>query len=115
MTSKLIFLFLVLSFEDHFRFLMLFSNKYLNINKIKILNLNIVKKEKAVKSQLKVSKSDSATLSLVIVSWSLLQLFLVYLHSYFRFTLQFLLVTFLKGLFLLAHLLFFTCFGSLFF
>ena len=52
MTSNLIILYhLVLSFEDHFRFFMLFLNKYLNINRNKFFDLNTVKKEKAVKSQ----------------------------------------------------------------
>ena len=36
---------LVLNLEDHFRFLMLFLKKYLNINRIKIFHLNTVKKE----------------------------------------------------------------------
>ena len=67
MTSNPILFLLVLSFEDHFRFLMLFLNKYLNINRNKFFDLNTVKKEKAVKSQSKVSKSGSATSLLVTV------------------------------------------------
>ena len=108
---KLIIFLLVLSFEDHFRFFILFLNKYLNINRNKVFDLNTVKKEKALKSQLKVSKSDYATLSLVIVPWLLLQsfdrFFLIesYLHSSFSFniSLQFLLVTFPKGFCLIAQ------------
>ena len=46
---------------------MLFLNKYLNINRNKFFDLNTVKKEKAVKSQSKVSKSGSATSLLVTV------------------------------------------------
>ena len=69
MTSNLILFLLVLSFEDHFRFVMLFLNKYLNINRNKFFDT--VKKEKAVKSQPKVSKSDSVTLPLVKVQWLL--------------------------------------------
>ena len=75
MTTKRMFLLLVISFEDHFRFLILLISKYLHINKIKIFDLNTVKKEKAVRSQSKVSKRDSAPLGLVIVSWLLLQSF----------------------------------------
>ena len=75
MTLNLILFLLVLSFEDHFGPFMLFLNKYLNINKNKSFSLNTIEKEKAVKSQSKVSKSESATLSLVIVSWLLLQYF----------------------------------------
>ena len=111
MTSNLILFLFVLSFEDHFRFFKLFLNKYLNINKNKFFDLNTVKKEKAVRSQSKVSKSGSATLSLVIVPWLLLQsfdrLFLIefYLHSSFCFniSLQYLLATFLKGFCLIAQ------------
>ena len=40
------FLLLVLSFEDHFRFLIIFLNKYLNINIIKIFDLNTVQKKR---------------------------------------------------------------------
>ena len=47
LTSNLILFLLVLSFEDHFRFL-LFLNKYLNINRNNFFDLNIVKKEKTV-------------------------------------------------------------------
>ena len=75
MTSNLILLHLVLNFEDHFRFLIMFLNKYLNINRNKFFDLNTVEKEKAVKSQSKASKSNSATLPLVIVPWLLLQSF----------------------------------------
>ena len=67
MTSKPSFLLLVLSFEDHFRFLMLFLNKHLNVTRIKVSDLNALIKEKAVKNQSNVSKSYFATLSLVIV------------------------------------------------
>ena len=59
MNSKLIFLLLVLVFEDHFRFLILFLNKYLNINRINIFDLNTVMIEKAVKNQSKVSNNYS--------------------------------------------------------
>ena len=59
--SDLIFLLLVLSFEDHFRFFILFFNKCLYINRKKFFDLNTVKKEKAVKIETKVGKSDSAT------------------------------------------------------
>ena len=67
--------------------------------------MNTVKKEEAVKNQSKVSKSDSATLSLVTVPWLLLQsfdrFFLIesYLYSSFCFniSLQFLSATILKG------------------
>ena len=119
MTSNLILLLLVLSFEEHLRFFMLFLNKYLNIDRNKLFDLNTVKKEKAVKSQSKVSKSDSATLSLVTVPWLLLQSFDIfflsesYLHSSFCFniSLQFLLATFLKGFCLIAQ----KGFGFLFF
>ena len=38
MTSNLILFLLVLSFEDHFRFFMLFLNKYLNINRNKFFD-----------------------------------------------------------------------------
>ena len=77
---------------------------------ISFFDLNAVKKEKAEKSQSKVSKSGSATLSLVIVPWLLLQsfnwFFLIesYLHSSFCFniSLQLLLVTFVKGFSLIA-------------
>ena len=72
MTSNLILFLLVLGFEDQFRFLKLFLNKYLNRNRNTFFDLNTVKKQKALKSQSKVSKSDSATLSLVIVPWLLL-------------------------------------------
>ena len=48
MTSNLILFLLVLSFEDQFRFLMLFLNKYLNINRNTFFDLNTVKKERAV-------------------------------------------------------------------
>ena len=72
MTSNLILFLLVLGFEDQFRFLKLFLNKYLNRNRNTFFDLNTVKKQKALKSQPKVSKSDSATLSLVIVPWLLL-------------------------------------------
>ena len=51
MTSNLFFVLLVLSFEDHFRFIMLYLNEYLKINRVKTFDLNIVKKEKLVKSQ----------------------------------------------------------------
>ena len=64
---KTFFLLLVLSFEDHFRFLMLFLNKHLNVTRIKVSDLNALIKEKAVKNQSNVSKSYFATLSLVIV------------------------------------------------
>ena len=55
MTSKLNFLLFVLSFDNRFSlFLMIFLiNKFLNINRIWIFDLNTVKKEKAVKSQQK--------------------------------------------------------------
>ena len=77
---------------------------------ISFFDLNAVKKEKAVKSQSKVSKSGSATLSLVIAPWLLLQSFNwfffieSYLHSSFCFniSLQLLLVTFVKGFSLIA-------------
>ena len=46
--------------------LMLFLNKYLNINRIKSFDLNTVKK--AAESKSKVSKSDSEILPVVIVS-----------------------------------------------
>ena len=65
-TLKTHFLLLVLRFEDHYRFLMLFLNKYLNINRIKSFDLNTVKK--AAESKSKVSKSDSEILPVVIVS-----------------------------------------------
>ena len=67
MTSNLILFLLVLSFEERFRFFMLFLSKYLNRNRNKFFDLNTVKKKEAVASQSKVSKSDSGTLSLVIV------------------------------------------------
>ena len=73
--SNLSFFLLVLGFEDHFRFFMLFLSKYLNRNRKKFFDLNTVKKEEAVKNQSKVSKSDSATLSVVIALWLYLQLF----------------------------------------
>ena len=91
MTSNLILFLLVLSFEDHFRFFILFLSKQLNINRNKFFDLNTVEKEEAVKNQSKVSKSCSATLSLVIVPWLLLQsfdrFFLIesYLYSSFCF------------------------------
>ena len=91
MTSNLILFLLFLSFEDHFKFFMLLLNKYLNINRNTFIDWNSVKNEKAIKSQLKVSKSYSATLSLIIVPWLLLQLFArffrieSYLHSSFFF------------------------------
>ena len=120
LTSNLILFLLVLSFEDHFKFL-LFLNKYLNINRNFFFDLNIVKEKKrqGVKSQSIVSKSDSTTLSLFIVPWLLLQsfdrFFLIesYLHSsfWFNISLQFLLVTSLKGFYLIAQ----EGFGSLFF
>ena len=104
-SSDLIFFLLVLSFEDHFRFLILFFNKCLYINRNKFFDLNTVKKEKAVKIQTKVGKSDSATWLFVIVPWLLLQsfdMFLLiesYLHSSFCFniSLQFVFVIFLNG------------------
>ena len=116
MTSNLILFLLVLSFEDSFRLFMLFLNKHLDINRNKFFDLNTVKKEKAVKSQSKVSKSDSATLLFAIVPWlSFDKFFLIesYLYSSFCFniSLQFLLVTFLKGSCLIAQ----ESFGSLFF
>ena len=75
MTSKLFFFyFLVLSFEDHFNFLTFFLSKYLNIYRIKIFDLNTVKKRNAERHS-NVSKSDSATQSLVNVSWLILQSF----------------------------------------
>ena len=119
MTSNLILFLLALSFEDHFRFFMLFLSKYLNRNRKKFFDLNTVKKEEAVKNQSKVSKSDSATLSLVTVPWLLLQsfdrFFLIesYLCSSFCFniSLQFLLATILKGFCLIAQ----EGFGSLIF
>ena len=119
MTSNLILLHLVLNFEDHFRFLIMFLNKYLNINQNKFFDLNTVEKEKAVKSQSKASKSNSATFPLVIVPWLLLQsfdsFFLIksYWHSsfYFNISLQFLLVIFLKDFCLIAQ----KGIGSLFF
>ena len=58
MTSNLILSLLVLSFEDHFRFFMLFLNKSLDINRKKFFDLNTVKKEKAVKSQPKVCQKS---------------------------------------------------------
>ena len=58
MTSNLILSLLVLSFEDHFRFFMLFLNKSLDINRKKFFDLNTVKKEKAVKSQSKVCQKS---------------------------------------------------------
>ena len=108
-TSKLLLLILVLRFEDHFRYLILILNKYLYIYRIKIFYLNTVKKEKVVKSQSKVSKSDSSTLSLV-VSWLCLQSFDTFfltkfhLHSYFCFniSLNLLLVIFQRGFCLIA-------------
>ena len=98
---------------------MLSLNKYLNINRNKFFDSNTVKKEKAVKSQSKVSKSDSATLSLVIVPWLLLQSFDSFfliesvLHSSFCFniSLHLLLATFLEGFCLMAQ----EGFGFLFF
>ena len=110
MTSNLILSLLLLSFEDHFRFFMLLLSKYLNRSRNKFFDLNTVKVE-TVKNQSKVSNSDSATLSLVIVvPWLLLQtcdrVFLIesYLYSSFCFniSLQFLLVTVLKGFCLIA-------------
>ena len=108
-TSKLLLLILVLRFEDHFRYLILILNKYLYKYRMKIFYLNTVKKEKAVKSQSKVSKSDSSTLSLV-VSWLRLQSFdtffltKFYLHLYFCFniSLNLLLVIFQRGFCLIA-------------
>ena len=44
MVSKPHFFVLVLSFEDHFRFVKLFLKKYLSINRIK--SFNAVKKKK---------------------------------------------------------------------
>ena len=96
---------LVLSFKDHFRFLILFFNKCLYINRNKFFDLNTVKNQKAVKIQMKVGKSDSATWSFVLVPWLLLQsfdMFLLiesYLHSSFCFniSLQFVFVIFLNG------------------
>ena len=91
MTSNLILFLLVISFEDHFGFFMLFLSKYLKRNRNEFFDLNTVKKEEAVKSHSEVSKSDSATLSLVIVPWLLLQsfdrFFLIqsYLYSSFFF------------------------------
>ena len=53
MTPKFILFFLlVLRFQYDFRFLILFSNKYLNINRIKIFDLNIAEKQKSVKANL---------------------------------------------------------------
>ena len=83
---------------------MLFLSKYLKRNRNKFFDLNTAKKEEAVKSHSEVSKSDSATLSLVIVSWLLLQsfdrFFLIesYLYSsfFFNISLQFLLAIILK-------------------
>ena len=117
--SNLSFFVLVLGFEDHFRFFMLFLSKYLNRNRKKFFDLNTVKKEEAVKNQSKVSKSGSATLSLVIALWLYLQFFdrffLIefYLYSSFCFniSLQFLSATILKGFCLIAQ----EGFGSLIF
>ena len=84
--SNFIFLLLVLSFEDHFRFIMLYLSKYLKINRVKTFDLNIVKKKKI---QSKVSKIDFGTLSLVIVLWLIQQSFgrffptKSHLHPYF--------------------------------
>ena len=94
MTSNLILSLLLLSFEDHFRFFMLLLSKYLNRSRNKFFDLNTVKVE-TVKNQSKVSNSDSATLSLVIVvPWLLLQtcdrVFLIesYLYSSFCFNIS---------------------------
>ena len=104
MTSNLILFLLVISFEDHFGFFILFLSKYLKRNRNEFFDLNTVKKEEAVKSHSEVSKSDSATLSLVIVPWLLLQSFnrfflfnLIYIHLFFfNISLKFLLATILK-------------------
>ena len=66
MTSNLLLFFLILTFEDHFRIFMLFLSKYSNRNRNKV---------ETVKNPSKVSKSDFATLSLVIAQWLLLQSF----------------------------------------
>ena len=42
--QNLILLLLVLLFKDHFRFIMLFLNKYLNINRIKFFDMSTLKK-----------------------------------------------------------------------
>ena len=117
--SNLSFFLLVLGFEDHFRFFMLFLSKYLNRNRKKFFDLNTVKKEEAVKNQSKVSKSGSATLSLVIALWLYLKFFdrffLIefYLYSSFCFniSLQFLSAAILKDFCLIAQ----EGFGSLIF
>ena len=70
--------FFTFGLEDHFRFLMLFLNKYLKISRIKIFDLNTKKKEKTVKSRSKSSESDSALLSLVIACCPL-----SLIHGYF--------------------------------
>lgn len=51
---------MVLSFEDLFRLSMLFLNKYLNKNRIKVFDLNSVNNDKVVISQLKNSKINTA-------------------------------------------------------
>ena len=51
MVSKPHFFVLVLSFEDHFRFVKLFLKKYLSINRIK--SFNAVKKKKDSKKLIK--------------------------------------------------------------
>ena len=97
MTSNLLLFLLILTFEGHFRIFMLFLSKYSS--------------RKRNRKKKKVSKSDFATLSLVIVSWLLLQsfdrFFLIesYLCSSFCFniSLQFLLATILKGFCLIAQ------------
>ena len=42
--QNLILLLLVLRLKDHFRFIMLFLNKYLNINRIKFFDMSTLKK-----------------------------------------------------------------------
>ena len=104
------FFLLVLSFEDHLRFLILFFDKCLYINRNKFFDLNTVKKEEAVKIETKVGKSDSATWLFVIVPWLLLESFDMllliesYLHSSFCFniSLQFAFVIFLNGFYLIV-------------
>ena len=78
----------LLSFENDFKYFMLFLNKHLN--RIKSFDLNTVKKEEAVKIQSNVNKNNSWTPSLAIVSWLLWQSFdhffsdsILGLHSYF--------------------------------
>ena len=47
--------FLVLSFEDHFKFVMLYLNKYLKINRVKTFDLNTVEKRKVSQKSVKVT------------------------------------------------------------